>query len=61
MPAHVLKTVALVWFCVCVFVLFCAQNFAKYVEVVRKNVTRGLSLGLLFTHIAEKEGLKVIH
>eukprot|EP00752_Nemacystus_decipiens_P008079 g7221.t1 len=33
------------------------ENFAKYVEVVRKNVTRGLSLGLLFTHIAEKEGL----
>eukprot|EP00903_Cladosiphon_okamuranus_P008511 g8175.t1 len=33
------------------------ENFAKYVEVVRKNVTRGLSLGLLFTHISEKEGL----
>lgn len=42
------------------FPVFCvSQNFAKYVEVVRKNVTRGLSLGLLFTHIAEKEGLKV--
>ncbi|CAN0109835.1 unnamed protein product, partial [Hapterophycus canaliculatus] len=33
------------------------ENFAKYVEVVRKNTTRGLSLSLLFTHIAEKEGL----
>lgn len=37
-----------------------AQNFLKYVEVVRKNVTRGLTLGLLFTHVAEKEGLKVM-
>ncbi|CAM9813825.1 unnamed protein product [Scytosiphon promiscuus] len=35
------------------------ENFAKYVEVVRKNTTRGLSLSLLFTHIAEKEGLSV--
>ncbi|CAN0249283.1 unnamed protein product, partial [Ectocarpus sp. 8 AP-2014] len=33
------------------------QNFVKYVEVVRKNVTRGLTLSLMFTHIAEKEGL----
>ncbi|CAN0012822.1 unnamed protein product [Pylaiella littoralis] len=33
------------------------ESFAKYVEVVRKNTTRGLSLGLLFAHIAEKEDL----
>lgn len=35
------------------------QNFVKYVEVVRENVTRGLTLSLMFTHIAEKEGLSV--
>lgn len=35
------------------------QNFAKYLEIVRKNVTRGLAASLLMTHIAEKEGLKV--
>eukprot|EP00904_Undaria_pinnatifida_P012763 jgi/Undpi1/8617/HiC_scaffold_25.g11082.m1 len=34
------------------------ENFLKYVEVVRKNTTRGLSLGLLFTYIAEKEGIE---
>lgn len=35
------------------------QNFLKYVEVVRKNTTRALSLGLLFTHIAEEQGMEV--
>lgn len=35
------------------------QNFSKYLEIVRKNVTRGLAASLLMTHIAEKEALKV--
>ncbi|CAM9747761.1 unnamed protein product [Ascophyllum nodosum] len=34
------------------------ENFEKYLEIVRKNVTRGLSASLLMTYIADKENLK---